>query len=152
MPNFDSIDEVNYRDIDDDNDGINTADEDGDLSGDPITDDCDEDGNPNYVDVIPCDRVPSGFSPNGDGNNDTLVVPALSEYKDFTMEVYDRWGNRIYNYDNAGREDPLWWDGFSTGSRTINKGQRVPVGTYYYIINFNQDRISPLAGWVYVNY
>ncbi len=152
LPNFDGVDEVNYRDVDDDNDGIDTAGEDGDMSGDSITDDCDEDGNPNYVDVIPCDRIPSGFSPNDDGNNDTFIVPALDQYKNFTMEVYDRYGNIVYDYDNAGREDPLWWDGFSTGARTIKKGDKVPVGTYYYIINFNEDRLSPLAGWVYVNY
>ncbi len=152
LPNFDSTDEVNFRDTDDDNDGINTIDEDGDLSGDPIYDDCDEDGNPDYVDIIPCDRIPTGFSPNDDGNNDTLVVPALAQYKDFTMEVYDRWGNIVYEYNNNGREQPLWWDGFSTGTRTINKGEKVPVGTYFYVIEFNQDRIPPRSGWVYVNY
>jgi hypothetical protein len=68
------------------------------------------------------------------------------------MEVYDRWGNIVYEYNNNGREQPLWWDGFSSGTRTINKGEKVPVGTYFYVIEFNQDRIPPRTGWVYVNY
>ena len=68
------------------------------------------------------------------------------------MEVYDRWGNIVYEYDNNGRAQPIWWDGFSTGTRTINKGERVPVGTYFYVIEFNQDRRAPEKGWVYINY
>ena len=144
--------EVDYRDADDDGDGIPTAQEDGDLDGDPTNDDCDEDGTPDYLDYTSCSIVPEAFSPNGDGVNDTLVVPALAQYPNFTMEVYDRWGNIVYEYDNNGRAQPIWWDGYSTGSRTINKGVRVPVGTYFYVIEFNQDRVSPVSGWVYINY
>ena len=145
-------DEVDYRDADDDGDGIPTAQEDGDLDGDPTNDDCDEDGTPDYLDYTSCSIVPEAFSPNGDGVNDTLVVPALAQYPNFTMEVYDRWGNIVYEYDNNGRAQPIWWDGYSTGSRTINKGVRVPVGTYFYVIEFNQDRVLPVSGWVYINY
>ena len=46
-----------------------------------------------------------------------LVIPALAQFPNFTMEVYDRWGNIVYEYDNNGRLQPLWWDGFSTGAR-----------------------------------
>jgi gliding motility-associated-like protein len=144
--------EVDYRDTDDDGDGIDTINEDGDGDGDPTNDNCDEDPFPDYLDFTPCDLVPDGFSPNGDGVNDTLIIPALAQFPNFRMEVYDRWGNAVYEYDNNGRAQPLWWDGFSTGSRTINKGERVPVGTYFYVIEFNQDRREPISGWVYINY
>ena len=144
--------QVDYRDIDDDGDGINTVDEDGDSDGDPTNDNCDEDPYPDYLDPTSCDIVPNGFSPNGDGVNDELVIPALAQYPNFSMNVYDRWGNAVYEYDNNGRAQPIWWDGFSTGSMTINKGEKVPVGTYFYTIEFNQDRRKPVSGWVYINY
>ena len=35
---------------------------------------------------------------------------------------------------------------------TIKEGERVPVGTYYYIIYFDEDNRNPQTGWVYVNY
>jgi len=158
LPNFDysddpdaTNDDVDYRDIDDDNDGTPTAEEDADLDGDPTNDDCDEDGHPNYVDVTPCDLIPQGFSPNGDGVNDTLVIPALSGFLDFKMEIYDRWGNFVYRYSNEGRANPIWWDGYSQGRITVDSKETVPAGTYFYIIYFNKDDMKPASGWIYVN-
>ncbi|MFS4457214.1 Ig-like domain-containing protein, partial [Maribacter sp. 2304DJ31-5] len=42
--------DVNYRDLDDDGDGIDTPDEDADGDGDPTDDDTDGDGTPDYLD------------------------------------------------------------------------------------------------------
>jgi len=147
-----SDNQVDFRDTDDDGDGIPTADEVDDIDGDPREYDCDEDGTPNYLDATSCTLVPEGFSPNADGENDELVIPRLSSYDDFEMEVYDRWGNMVYEYDRNGDVQPRWWDGYSSGTMTISKGKKVPVGTYYYIIRFNKNGEAPIAGWVYVNY
>ncbi|MFP5080288.1 Ig-like domain-containing protein [Pedobacter sp. JCM 36344] len=72
-------------------------------------------------------KIPGGFSPNGDGINDFFVIEnALS--KVINLEVYNRWGNRIYrskDYKNT-------WDGRTTEG--IYVGSEVPVGTYYYTI------------------
>ena len=46
------------------------------------------------------------------------------------MTIYDRWGQKVFNsvnYDPANR-----WDGTSGG-------QKVPAGTYYYVIELNRD-------------
>ena len=151
LPNRDEADEVDYRDIDDDNDGINTADEDGNEDGDPTNDNCDEDYWPNYLDETPCNIVPNGFSPNGDGVNDTLVVPALSEYPNFKMEIYDRWGGKVWEYSRKGSLTPQWWDGYSQNSLTLNKGELMPAGTYFYVIEFNKNNRKRETGWVYLN-
>ncbi|MDY7395986.1 gliding motility-associated C-terminal domain-containing protein [Aureibaculum sp. 2210JD6-5] len=144
--------EVDYRDTDDDGDGIPTADEDGNQDGDPTNDNCDEDSYPDYLDPTSCDIIPDGFSPNGDGLNDTLIIPALAQYDNFEMEVYDRWGNLVYEYSRNGATQPNWWDGYSSGTMTIGKGNKVPVGTYYFVIKFNEAGMKPIAEWVYINY
>ena len=150
LPNTDSEDDVDYRDVDDDNDGIDTIDEDDNEDGDPTNDDCDEDLTPNYLDVTPCNIVPSGFSPNGDGKNDELVVPALSTYMNFEMQVFNRQGNKVYEYKRAGALTVEWWDGRSSGQ--LNLGDDVlPAGTYFYLIKFNRDGRKPESGWVYLN-
>ena len=85
--------------------------------------------------------MPNGFSPNDDGNDDTFIIPLLTGYPDFRLEIYDRWGNRVHNYENNGRSsnEIRWWDGYSSGRLTLRKDdQRVPVGTYFYIIYFNE--------------
>ncbi|AUC85931.1 hypothetical protein CW731_11795 [Polaribacter sp. ALD11] len=132
-----------FQDIDDDNDGIPTEEE--------FMLDCDTDGIQDHLDVTNCDLIPDGFSPNGDGTNDTFVIPALSKYPNFKLEIFNRWGNQVYDYSNRGKTSPDWWDGYSTGRLTLNKSKPVPVGTYYYIIYFNDGTRKPITGWVYIN-
>ncbi|TXD46292.1 tandem-95 repeat protein, partial [Polaribacter sp. IC073] len=132
-----------FQDTDDDGDGIATADE--------WMLDCDDDQIPDHLDVTNCDLIPDGFSPNGDGTNDTFVIPALSKYPNFKLEIFNRWGNQVYDYSNKGKTSPDWWDGYSTGRLTLNKSKPVPVGTYYYIIYFNDGTRKPITGWIYLN-
>jgi len=59
----------------------------------------------------------------------------------------------VYEYENKGRTNPEWWNGYSNGRWTLNKDKElVPVDTYYYIINYNNDKKKPYQGWIYVNY
>ncbi|WP_144895661.1 Ig-like domain-containing protein [Lutibacter sp. Hel_I_33_5] len=169
-----------FQDTDDDGDGIDTADEDVvAVDGDPTNDDtdgdgipnyldndddgdgilsinesmldCDEDNIPDHIDVTECDLVPKGFSPNGDGVNDVLIIPALAEYPNFKLEIYNRFGNTVYTYQNKGQrvQKTFGWDGKSNVSTTKEFG--VPVGTYFYTIYFNKGNKKPIAGWVYLN-
>ena len=113
-------------------------------------------GQPVFSDGTPCNTIPSGFSPNNDGNNDTFSIALLEtgQYPDFSIEIYDRWGNQVYQYQNNGQTGNAipWWDGYSQGRRTLAKNEKVPVGTYYYIINFNSSNVEPRTGWLYVSY
>jgi gliding motility-associated-like protein len=163
-----------YRDLDSDNDGIpdevergpdgaNPVDTDGDgtpdyrdldADGDGIldaqessTDDCDNDGIPNAMDADVCEIwIPQGFSPNGDGFNDTWEVNYLQYAAQNTVTIVNRWGEVVYRrdqYDNS-------WDGTPNTrvSGTADDG-RVPDGTYYYIFtDFTHNR--QYTGYVFI--
>ena len=123
--------------------------------------DCDRDNIPNYQDNSSCDVVinpnpfsdviPNTFTPNGDGINDTFEIPALMQYLDFKLEIFNRWGNKVYDYSNNGNVSPIWWDGFSNGRLTLNDNKPLPIATYYYVIDFNDGLTAPKQGWVYLN-
>jgi gliding motility-associated-like protein len=81
-------------------------------------------------------EVPNIFSPNGDGVHDTWVIPYLDSYPGNTVEVFNRYGQRIFYSEGYGKP----WDG------TVN-GKQVPVGTYYFIITPKNGRL-PMAGYV----
>lgn len=73
--------------------------------------------------------IPNGFTPNGDGINDTWVIRNLPEtYPNCRVTVYNRWGSPVFESKGYGKE----WDG-------SNKGKRLPDGTYYAIIEFGDD-------------
>ena len=96
--------------------------------------------------------VPEGFSPDGDGINDTFEIEFLEVlYPNFSMEIVNRYGNKVFEYEHDGNPNttPMWWDGFSTGRWNMDNLE-LPVGTYFYTIYFNNDERKPQTGWVYL--
>ncbi len=68
----------------------------------------------------------SGFTPNDDGYNDYWHIENAEGYPNCQVDVFNRWGERIFstgNYDNVSNV----WDG-------TRNGKPLPVGTYYYVI------------------
>jgi gliding motility-associated-like protein len=120
-----------FRDPDDDNDGLSTATEwDYDSNG-LGPDDCDVDGVFNYLDTDPCDLfIPEGFSPNGDGKNDTYVIENITGNATISLVVFNRWGGAVYTSSNYQND----WDG------RAKSGEDLPSGTYFYKIQFSDGR------------
>jgi gliding motility-associated-like protein len=76
----------------------------------------------NEVEIIPAMSlyIPNTFTPNGDGMNDTFGV-AGEAIKDFKMQIYNRWGQLIFESSDANQR----WDGKFGGDK-------VPEGSYVY--------------------
>ena len=70
--------------------------------------------------------IPNVFTPNGDGWNDRFEVAGLG-LQEFRMEVYNRWGQVMYETNNV----QFGWNG-----GVDNTSSAVPDGTYYYIITY----------------
>ncbi|MDP3468944.1 MAG: Ig-like domain-containing protein, partial [Daejeonella sp.] len=96
---------------------------------------------PIKLDAFPT-YVPAGFSPNGDGMNDKFVVQN-ADGKHVSLEMYNRWGNRVYKSDDYKND----WGGEVTEGFFL--GRDIPDGTYYYIIII--DRKDKYAGFITVN-
>ncbi|MBV6404647.1 MAG: hypothetical protein GFGODING_01401 [Flavobacteriales bacterium] len=88
------------------------------------------------VTVLPEVVIPSGFTPNGDGWNDTWQIDLIELFPECEVEVYNRWGELLFQ--SVGYKEP--WDGRYHGGL-------VPVGTYYYAIRLNHpDYPEPFTG------
>ena len=87
------------------------------------------------INVIGCE-IPKGISPNNDTYND---VWDLSGYDVSKVEIFNRYGSKVYSKSNYSNE----WYGQS------DSGNELPDGTYYYVIEFNG--LPAKTGWVYIN-
>lgn len=77
-------------------------------------------------DVRPSEvTVPNVFSPNNDGSNDALVFTNAQFYPNNHLQVFSRWGNKVFesmNYRNTWRPADL------------------SAGTYFYIFRMEDGR------------
>jgi len=141
-PNGDTVTAVSDAGTDADGnpiaDPLNTETPDGEglTDGDPAND-------PTVVKVLGI-KINQVFTPNGDGINDTWVVNGITHFAN-RVEIYNRWGNLVYAADNYKND----WDGRANVSRVMNKGEYLPAGTYYYIIDLGE--YGKFAGYLYLN-
>ena len=155
LPNTDGDSESDYRDIDDDDDAILTIDEDANADGDYSNDDIDSDGIPDYLepnysgDDIEVFNV---VTPNGDGVHDVLTIDGLENFPNNTIRIYNRWGVQVYQtraYNTQGNV----FDGTSEGRVTVEQDNRLPVGTYFYILEYENENgnMESISGYLYIN-
>lgn len=91
--------------------------------------------------------IPEVFTPDGDGRNDFFVIKGI-EGRTVKLTVFNRWGNKVYSndaYDNT-------WSGVPNVSGLIIGGNKLPQGTYYYIVEFEDGADDPINGYVVLQY
>ncbi len=76
--------------------------------------------------------MPNAFTPNNDGQNDTFLGKGFVDgMQEFSMTIWNRWGERIYDTD-----DPFsGWNGTKN-----NVGEQSPTGVYVYHVNYIDPR------------
>jgi gliding motility-associated-like protein len=81
-----------------------------------------------------CINIPSSFTPNGDGMNDSWILRNIELYPDAVIKVFNRWGNLVFESKGAYTA----WDGKFNGND-------LPAATYYYVIDLHDDE-APYTG------
>jgi len=83
--------------------------------------------------------VPNIFSPNNDGVNDVFNIGFSNSVVDnYSLSVFDRWGNRIYD-ENLVPNSEEGWDG-------KYKGSNVQPGVYVFMLRYT----DPNRGDIYI--
>ncbi len=77
----------------------------------------------------------NAVSTNGDGVNDYFLIDKIQKFPNNTVQIFNRWGAKVFEtnaYDTTGNV----FRGFSDGKGTLNKNEKLPTGTYYYILTY----------------
>jgi len=89
------------------------------------------------VTVIVFFELPNTITPDGDNVNDVWNIPEIEKFPDVTVKIFNRWGVEVFS--STGYNEP--WDG-------TTDGEELPVGSYYYIIDYNREGKENLNGTV----
>jgi gliding motility-associated-like protein len=145
-----------FLDADCDSDGIVNGEEYGPDPTDPV--DSDGDGIPDFLD--PNNASPSEddleifnlVTPNGDGDNDVFTIRNIELYPNNTVEIYNRWGVLVYEAKGYG-QNGNYFRGISEGRVTISQSSELPVGTYFYVLRYqnNSNQNKERSGYLYIN-
>uniref|UniRef100_UPI00049158AE T9SS C-terminal target domain-containing protein n=1 Tax=Tenacibaculum sp. 47A_GOM-205m TaxID=1380384 RepID=UPI00049158AE len=124
-------------------------------------DDSDGDGIPNPVDGLDgfgdannddtCVKVNNLMSPNGDPANNYLHIDCIENFPRNTIEIFNRWGNTVFKMEGySNNNQDKRFEGISNGRANINVNDKLPVGTYFYILDLgNGSKVK--KGWIYIN-
>ena len=93
----------------------------------------------------------NGMSVDGDGKNDYFHIGGIERYPNNVVRIYNRWGVKVFEtegYDNVTRV----FRGISNGRVTIEQAEKLPQGTYYYVIEYydSNNNKESLVGWLYL--
>ncbi|TXB62191.1 proprotein convertase P-domain-containing protein [Phaeodactylibacter luteus] len=95
-----------------------------------------------YVNKPRVVEVPTGFTPNGDGTNDVLVVHGQSGTQVLEFQVFDRWGEMVYKAEEFPvNDDSRGWDGSF-------RGVMLQPGVYVWkaIVEYEDGRAEAFSG------
>jgi gliding motility-associated-like protein len=91
------------------------------------------------IDVL----IPTAITPNADGKNDDFEILGVGSFPKLTIEIYTRWGAKIFFFEGTGLEycqPSNRWDG-------THNGKDLPIGAYQYIISL-EGYSEPFTGQV----
>ena len=109
--------------------------------------------------VLPCNIVVyNSVTPNGDGKNDFFLIDLSNSNQcanNLKVQVFNRWGVKVYETTNYGVNGNVF-DGFSSGRLTLKNSEKLPFGTYYYILEYQygleaEQNFHKQAGFLYLS-
>ncbi|WP_225036577.1 gliding motility-associated C-terminal domain-containing protein [Winogradskyella sp. SM1960] len=108
--------------------------------------------------ILPCELVIyNSVTPNADGKNDYFLIdqPNNECARNLKVLVFNRWGVKVFETDNYGTHGNVF-DGYSSGRLTLNSSERLPFGTYYYILEYEygdetDNNQYKKAGYLYLS-
>ena len=106
----------------------------------------DETATPTNV-LIPYNAI----SLNDDNKNDYFHIEGIEKYPDNIVRIYNKEGLKVFEvtgYDNKNQS----FKGFTEGEVAVKKSLELPVGTYFYFIEYTDEnhQLQRKIGWLYL--
>ena len=93
----------------------------------------------------------NAISLNDDNKNDYFLIEGIEKYPDNIVRIYNKEGLKVFEvtgYDNKNQS----FKGFTQGEVAVKKSLELPVGTYFYFIEYTDEnhQLQRKKGWLYL--
>ena len=93
----------------------------------------------------------NAISLNDDNKNDYFHIEGIEKYLENTVRIYNKGGLKVFDvvgYDNKSQS----FRGFTKGKVAVKKSLELPVGTYFYFIEYTDEnhQLQRKKGWLYL--
>jgi len=90
--------------------------------------------------------ISKAVTANGDQWNEFFTVTGIEDCGyTIDLQIYNRWGAMIFEANNYQNN----WNGIAHGN-AVGSSDKVPTGTYYYIVKLIGSGLKPFSGPIYV--
>jgi len=74
-------------------------------------------------------RIFNAFTPDGDGKSDTWTIEniQLEEYSENEVNIFNRWGQKVFSAKNYNNDDVVW-------NGESESGKKLLTGTFFYVL------------------
>ena len=115
----------------------------------PVNDDC-------VVEACEDIIIHNAFSPNGDGVNEIFLIENIGQnscYSEVSLEIFNRWGLKVYTADNGEKVAKQPFTGVSQGRSTVNSAEQLPSGVYFYVLKYRTSEGNYVSkeSYLYLN-
>ena len=102
-----------------------------------------------YCDVI----VNNAVSANNDGKNDYLAIEGIEYFEDNHIEIFNRWGSKVFETSRYGINGN-YFKGYPNTGAGASDTTVLPFGTYYYVLNFvdHDGQSQTKTGYLHLNH
>lgn len=105
---------------------------------------------PEGQDFIFYNAVNPNAGPNG---NDYFKIIGLDKFPDNRVRIYNRWGVLVFDQEQYDTTNNVF-RGVSDGRATIARSEELPVGTYFYVLDYvvpETGENKSIQGYLYLN-
>ena len=81
----------------------------------------------------------NGVTPDNDGMNDYFIIDNIEYFPSNHVSIYNRWGRKVYETQSYNSKGNVF-KGVAEGVDVVGKGEPLPTGTYYYVVEYLYDR------------
>lgn len=97
----------------------------------------------------------NAVTPDNNDLNDFFHIEGIAQYPNNTVQIFNRWGGKVFETTGYNESDNVF-RGFSDGRLTLKRGNLLPAGTYFYILNYEYDdgtdpKSITRSGYLYIN-